>query len=190
MKNIIIFGPPGTGKGTVSKRLSEEFGLKHISTGDIIRKNQEEKTKIGQLADKIVNEGNLLPDNIVNEMIKQEIIDNPNVAGFIFDGYPRTSEQAKVLDQFLNQRRNPLSMAIFLNTPKWVVQNRIIERGKISERKDDTKEVFDTRWDAYQKQTVPALNYFTERGRVEEINGDREVEDVYTDCRNIIEGII
>jgi adenylate kinase len=189
MKNIIVFGPPGTGKGTVSKRLSEEFGLKHISTGDIIRKNQEEKTKIGQLADKIVDGGNLLPDNIVNEMIKQEIIDNPNVTGFIFDGYPRTAEQAKVLDQFLNQRGTPVSKAIFLNTPKWVVLNRIIDRGRQSGRKDDTQEIFGTRWEAYQKQTVPALNYFTERGRVIEIDGDREMEVVYSDCKNVIDGI-
>lgn len=189
MKNVIIFGPPGTGKGTVSKRLSEEFGLKHISTGDIIRKNQEEKTKIGLLADKIVDGGGLLPDNIVNEMIKQEIIDNPNAQGFIFDGYPRTAGQAKVLDQFLNQRGNPVNNCIFLNTPKWVVVNRIIERGKVSGRKDDNADVFGTRWDAYQKETVPALNYFTERGRVVEINGDREVEAVYSDCKKVIDDI-
>jgi len=103
MENIIIFGPPGTGKGTMSEKISEEFKLRHISTGDIIRKNQEEKTKIGLLADKIVNDGNLLPDNIVNEMVKYEIINDKESIGFIFDGFPRTAGQAKMLDQFLNK---------------------------------------------------------------------------------------
>jgi adenylate kinase len=186
MKNIIIFGPPGTGKGTMSQKLSEEFGFRHISTGDIIRKNQEEKTKIGQLADKIVNSGGLLPDDIVNEMIKQELIDDVTSKGFIFDGFPRTAGQAKVLDQFLNKRGTPVDVVIHLNTPRLVVQNRIIERGKTSGRKDDTKEAFPTRWDAYQKQTMPALQYFEGRGKVVEVDGDKPIDEVYADFQKIV----
>lgn len=186
MKNIIIFGPPGTGKGTMSKKLSEEFGLRHISTGDIIRKNQQEKTKIGLIADRIVDSGGLLPDNIVNEMIKQEIIDDKNSSGFIFDGFPRTPGQAKMLDQFLNRRGTPVTAVIHLDVPEWVAQNRIIERGKTSLRKDDTMEAFPKRWSAYANDTVPAIEYFSGRGRVSVVNSENPIDDVYAEVRSII----
>lgn len=186
MKNIIIFGPPGTGKGTMSKKLSEEFGLRHISTGDIIRRNQQEKTKIGLIADRIVDSGGLLPDNIVNEMIKQEIIDDKNSSGFIFDGFPRTPGQAKMLDQFLNRRGTPVTAVIHLDIPQWVAQNRIIERGKTSLRKDDTMEAFPKRWNAYASDTVPAIGYFSGRGRVSVVNSENSIDDVYAEVRSII----
>lgn len=188
MKNIIIFGPPGTGKGTMSKKLSEEFGFRHISTGDIIRKNQEEKTKIGLLADRIVNGGNLLPDDIVNEMIKQEIIDDTKSIGFIFDGFPRTPGQAKMLDQFLTKRGTPVNSVIHLDVPEWVAQNRIIERGKTSGRMDDTAEAFPVRWNTYKKETAPAMNYFDGRGKVTVVNSEQTIEEVYSEVRKIIEG--
>lgn len=186
MKNIIIFGPPGTGKGTMSKKLSEEFGLRHISTGDIIRKNQEEKTKIGLLADRIVNGGGLLPDDVVNEMIKQEIIDDKKSSGFIFDGFPRTTGQAKMLDQFLNKRGTPVTAVIHLDIPKWVAQNRIIDRGKTSLRKDDTIEAFPTRWNAYTSDTVPAIEYFSGRGYVSIVDSEKSIDEVYNEVKSII----
>lgn len=189
MKNIIIFGPPGTGKGTMSKKLSEDYGFRHISTGDIIRKNQEEKTKIGLLADKMVNDGGFLPDNIVNEMIKQELINDKESKGFIFDGFPRTSAQAKMLDQFLNKRGTPVTKVINLDTPKWVVLERIVERGKTSGRKDDTKEAFPKRWSNYQEQTVPALKYFEGRRDVAKINGEQTIDEVYRDFKEIVDGL-
>jgi len=189
MKNIIIFGPPGTGKGTMSKKLSEEFGFRHISTGDIIRKNQEDQTKIGLLADKIVNSGGLLPDDIVNEMIKQEIINDKNSAGFIFDGFPRTSTQARMLDQLLNYKKTPVTKVIYLDTPKQVVLQRIIKRGETSGRVDDNKDAFKKRWGEYQTQTVPAIGYFEGRGVVVKVDGEQTIEDVYSEIKNIINGL-
>lgn len=189
MKNIIIFGPPGTGKGTVSVKLAEEYGFRHISTGDIIRKNQKDKTKIGLLADKIVDGGGLLPDNIVNEMIKQEIIDDKKATGFIFDGFPRTAGQAKMLDQFMNKKKTPINCVINLDVPKEVARERIIERGKTSGRKDDTKEAFPTRWTAYLGETQPAVDYFKGRGKVEEVDGTQTVEEVYAEFKKIIDGL-
>lgn len=185
MKNIIIFGPPGTGKGTMSEKIAEDFGFRHISTGDIIRKNQEQKTKIGLLADRIIDGGNLLPDDIVNEMVKQEIIDDKESTGFIFDGFPRTAGQAKMLDQFLNYKKTPVEV-IHIDTPKWVVLDRIVKRGKTSGRKDDNVEVFKTRWDVYQKDTVPALEYFRGRGKVVEINGEQTIDEVYGEIKEAL----
>ncbi len=187
MKNIIIFGPPGTGKGTMSKKLSEEFGFRHISTGDIIRKNQEEKTKIGLLADKIVDGGNLLPDDIINSMIKQEIIDDTKSTGFIFDGFPRTPGQAKMLDQFLTKRGTPVNSVIHLDVPEWVAQNRVTERGRASNRKDDAVGVFTVRWNTYQSETVPAMEYFEGRIGVYTVNSEQTIEEVYGEVKKIIE---
>lgn len=186
MKNIIIFGPPGTGKGTMSEKLAVEFGFRHISTGDIIRKNQEEKTKIGLLADKIVNQGNLLPDDIVNEMIKQEIINDTTTPGFIFDGYPRTAGQTKSLDQFLNKRKSPITKVIHLDADKYIVKTRIIERGKTSGRKDDNAEAFEVRWGAYKKETLPSLDYFEKRGKVVRVDSEQTIEEVYNEVKGII----
>ncbi len=187
MKNIIIFGPPGTGKGTMSKKISEEFGLRHISTGDIIRKNQEEKTKIGLIADRMVDSGGFLPDNIVNEMIKQEIINDKTSSGFIFDGFPRTSGQAKMLDEFMHKKKTPIGRVIHLDCHSWIALARVVERGKTSGRKDDTQEVFEVRWNNYIKETVPAIGYFSGRGKVVKIDVDKEIDAVYLDIKNIID---
>jgi len=186
MKNIVIFGPPGTGKGTMSKKIAEDFGFRHISTGDIIRKNQEEKTKIGLLADRLSDEGNLLPDSVVNEMIKQELMDDKNYKGFIFDGFPRTAGQSKMLDQFLHKRKTPINTIIHLDADKYIVKTRILERGKTSGRKDDTAAVFETRWAAYKKETIPALNYFEGRGKVSRVNGEQTIDEVYAEIHNIV----
>lgn len=188
MKNIIIFGPPGTGKGTMSLKLSKEFGLRHISTGDIIRRNQEDKTKIGMLADKIVNGGGLLPDDIVNEMIKQELIDDTKSIGFIFDGFPRTSGQAKMLDQFLNKRGTPITKVIHLDSQKHIVMERIMARGLDGGRKDDNLESFKVRWEAYKKETIPALEYFKGRGMVSVVSGENSIEEVYLEVKKNIDG--
>lgn len=179
MNNIIFFGPPGSGKGTMSVKLAKDLKLRHISTGDIIRSNQERKTKIGQLADKIVDSGGLLPDEIINEMMKQEIIDDKTSLGFIFDGFPRTPGQAKMIDEFMHRRKTPITHIIFLDVPKNIVLNRIVERGKTSGRKDDTEEAFPIRWDAYTKETIPSLNYFESRGKVFKIDGTKEIDVVY-----------
>lgn len=189
MKNIIIFGPPGTGKGTMSVKLSEEFGFRHISTGDIIRKNQKDKTKIGLLADKIVNAGGLLPDDIVNEMVKQELIDDTKSIGFIFDGFPRTAGQAKMLDQFLNRRGTPMTKVIHLDSEKHTVMQRILDRGLTSGREDDNSDAFQIRWEAYKNETVPALDYFKGRGMVDVVSGEDSIEEVYSNVKTIIDGI-
>jgi adenylate kinase len=160
MKNIILIGPPGAGKGTQAKLISEKLGLIHISTGDLIREEQAKDTKIGKLANQMTDRGNFLPDNIVTTMVKQKVIDNPNAAGFIFDGFPRTVDQAKSLDEFLNSRKTPISKIILLEVTDDIIKKRISERAIATNRPDDTPEVLQTRLDVYKKQTLPVLNYY------------------------------
>lgn len=160
MKNIILIGPPGAGKGTQAKLISERLGLIHISTGDLIREEQANDTKIGKLANQLIDKGQFLPDNIVITMVKQKVINNSSAAGFIFDGFPRTVDQAKSLDEFLNARKTPINKVILLDINDEVVKKRISERALIENRVDDSAEVLQTRIDVYKKQTMPVINYY------------------------------
>lgn len=160
MKNIILIGPPGAGKGTQAKLISEKLGLIHISTGDLIREEQANDTKIGKLANQLIDKGQFLPDNIVITMVKQKVINNSNAAGFIFDGFPRTVDQAKSLDEFLNARKTPINKVILLDINDEIIKKRISERALVENRVDDNAEVLQTRIDVYKKQTLPVINYY------------------------------
>lgn len=160
MKNIILIGPPGAGKGTQAKLISERLGLIHISTGDLIREEQANDTKIGKLANQLIDKGQFLPDNIVITMVKQKVINNSSAEGFIFDGFPRTVDQAKSLDEFLNARKTPINKIILLDINDEVIKKRISERALIENRVDDSVEVLQTRIDVYKKQTLPVINYY------------------------------
>jgi len=160
MKNIILIGPPGAGKGTQAKLISEKLNFIHISTGDLIREEQANKTKIGNLATQLSDNGNFLPDNIVITMVKQKVIDNPNAKGFVFDGFPRTVDQAKSLDEFLNARKTPINKIVLLEISDDVIKKRITDRALSENRPDDKPEVVQTRINNYKKQTIPVLNYY------------------------------
>jgi adenylate kinase len=160
MKNIILIGPPGSGKGTQSKMLANKLGLIHISTGDLIREEQVKDTKIGKLATQLADNGNYLPDNIVSTMVKQKVIDNPNSPGFIFDGYPRTIDQAKALDDFLISRKTPISKIIMFELSDEIIKQRILERAKTDNRPDDRAEVIETRINNYKNKTSLVADYY------------------------------
>lgn len=160
MKNIILIGPPGAGKGTQAKLISNKLELIHISTGDLIREEQVNDTKIGKLANQLIDKGQFLPDNIVITMVKQKVIDNPNANGFIFDGFPRTVDQAKSLDEFLNARKTPINKVILLEINDEIIKKRISERALLENRVDDNSEVLQTRINVYKKQTIPVINYY------------------------------
>lgn len=187
MKNIILIGPPGAGKGTQSKLISEKLGLIHISTGDLIREEQKKDTNIGKLATRLIDQGNYLPDNIVITMVKQKVIDNPKALGFVFDGFPRTVDQAKQLDEFLNARKTPITKVVLLNIEDNVIKQRILERSKVENRPDDKPEVIQTRIETYKKQTVPVINYYkngylfaANRGIVD-VEANKSREEVFSE---------
>lgn len=192
MKNIILMGPPGAGKGTQAKLISEKLGLVHISTGDLIRQEQANDTKIGKLATQLADNGNYLPDNIVITMVKQKVIDNPNVPGFIFDGFPRTVDQAKSLDDFLNSRRTPINKIMILDLSDNIIKERISERASIDNRPDDKPEVIQTRINNYNKQTMPVINYyknsflFGSNRSISNIEASNTKEEVFASMEKLI----
>lgn len=153
-------GPPGAGKGTQAKLLAEKLGLIHLSTGDLIREEQANDTKIGKLATQLADKGNFLPDNIVTTIVKQKVIDNPDVAGFIFDGYPRTIDQAKALDKFLIERKTPINKIVILEVGDPVIKERILERAKTENRADDKEELVEVRINNYRTKTAKVLDYY------------------------------
>ncbi len=186
MKNIILIGPPGCGKGTQSKLLSKRLGFQHISTGDLIREEQEKGTAIGKLAKNLSDKGNFLPDEIVTTLVKQKIIESVNNIGFVFDGYPRTVDQAKSLDEFLFNRRVPIHSIINITASDLTVNERILKRAESENRPDDKPELIPTRIQNYKTKTVPVLDYFKTRKGVVEINGDESSEKVYSVIENIL----
>jgi len=181
MKNIILIGPPGCGKGTQSKLLSQRLGLEHISTGDLIREEQTKGTAIGKLATKLIDHGNFLPDDIVTSLVKQKIIDSKNDSGFIFDGFPRTVNQAKSLDEFLFNRKAPVSTVINIVVSDPVITDRILKRATIENRADDKLELIPTRIHNYKSKTALILDYFKNRRSIVEVNGENNSEEVYVD---------
>jgi adenylate kinase len=180
MKNIILIGLPGCGKGTQSKKISSELGYEHISTGDLIREEQSKNTSIGQLATRLSDNGNFLPDNIVTTLVRQKIIDSKNTIGFVFDGYPRNVDQAKSLDEFLYNRQMRIKSVIHIVVSDEVVKSRILERAGRENRPDDKPEVISTRIGNYKGSTAPVLDYFRNRKSVVEINGEQDENQVFS----------
>lgn len=192
MKNIILIGPPGAGKGTQSRMISQKLGLIHISTGDLIREEQKKDTKIGKLATQLIDQGNFLPDTIVIPMVKQKIIDNSTASGFVFDGFPRTVDQAKSLDEFLNARKTPITKVVLLEISDAIVKTRTAERAALESRPDDSPEVVQNRIAIYKKQTAPVINYYkngylfaANRGVVS-IDASKSKEEVFSELESVI----
>ncbi|MDN5214429.1 adenylate kinase [Fulvivirgaceae bacterium BMA12] len=180
MLNIVLFGPPGAGKGTQSEKLIDKYKLAHISTGDLFRKNLKEGTKMGVLAQKYMDEGNLVPDEVVIGMVDDKIKETSKSNGYIFDGFPRTVEQAKALDELMNKNETPISTMISLEVPEEELTKRLLERGKTSGRPDDQNlDKIKTRIQVYQDETLPVASYYQQQEKHNKVLGVGKIDEIF-----------
>lgn len=177
--NIVLFGPPGAGKGTQSTFLIERYGLVHLSTGDLLRAEIAAETELGLRAQGIMSRGELVSDDIVIGMIRNKIDANGEAKGFIFDGFPRTKAQAEALDGLLEPNGNPITMMLALEVPEAELVKRLIGRGATSGRADDKDEsVIRNRIREYETKTAPLKDYYTAQGKFKGIDGLGSVEEI------------
>lgn len=189
MLNIILFGPPGAGKGTQSEKIIEKYNLKHIATGDIFRKHLNEGTALGKLAQGYMDEGRLVPDEVVIGMVDETIKENKTAKGFIFDGFPRTVTQAAALDRLLEEKGTPISGMIALDVPEEELIARIKNRGKTSGRTDDQDDSkIQTRIKVYKDETLPVANYYDKKHKYAQILGVGDIEEIFDKICEKIEG--
>jgi adenylate kinase len=179
MKNIVLFGPPGAGKGTQAEFLKEMYNLVHISTGDVFRFNIKNKTALGILAKKYMDEGDLVPDEVTINMLKEEVEKNAAAKGFIFDGFPRTQSQAEALDAFLAGKGEQINGMVALEVSEDILVTRLLERGKVSGRTDDTDESkIRNRFNEYHTKTAILKDYFETQNKYYGVNGVGSVEEI------------
>ncbi|HPX76989.1 MAG TPA: adenylate kinase [Bacteroidales bacterium] len=186
MLNIALFGPPGAGKGTQSKILIEEYNLSYISTGELLRKEIKNKTKLGLEAQSIIAAGGLVSDEIIVQIIEKTITENPNANGFLFDGFPRTYIQAYILEGLMIKLNTSLNCLISLAVPEEVSVQRLLERGRTSGRTDDNETVIRNRLNEYYEKTIPVINFYKEKGIFSEVDGTQSVENVRKDIKAIV----
>jgi len=186
MLNIALFGPPGAGKGTQSEFLIKEYNLFYISTGDLLRKEIANKTKLGKEAQSIIASGGLVSDEIIVQIIEKTITNNPDSNGFLFDGFPRTYIQAYILEGLMIKLNTSLNCLISLSVPEEVSVDRLLKRGKISGRSDDNVDVIRNRLKEYNEKTLPVLQFYIDKGIYHEIDGSVSIDKVSKEIQKII----
>ena len=179
MLNLVLFGPPGAGKGTQAARLVEKYHLVHLSTGDIFRSNIKEGTDLGQLAKSYIDKGALVPDEVTIGMLEAEVNSNSNAKGFIFDGFPRTSAQAEALDAFLSSKGTEVSSMLALEVDENELITRLLERGKSSGRADDQDAgIIKNRIQIYENETAVLKTYYANQNKFFGIEGVGSIESI------------
>lgn len=179
MLNIVLFGPPGAGKGTQAEKLIDKYALVHLSTGDIFRKNIKEQTPLGKEAKSYMDGGNLVPDEVTIKLLESEVNKYPHAKGFIFDGFPRTQAQAQALDSFLAGKQSEISMMLALEVSEEELRKRLKQRAETSGRTDDADPaVIQKRIDVYHNETAPVKQYYQAKGKLKEVKGEGNIEEV------------
>lgn len=190
MLNVILFGPPGAGKGTQSAKLIEKYKLVHLSTGDIFRAHIKEKTELGKLAKSYSDSGNLVPDEVTIKMLEGELDKNPDARGFIFDGFPRTPAQAKALDTFLEERGTTIHQMIALQVPEEELVKRLLLRGEESGRPDDKDEsIVRNRIKVYNEQTAVVADHYSRQHKYVPVEGVGEIKGIFDRLSYVIDSL-
>lgn len=186
MLNIVIFGAPGSGKGTQSERIVEKYGINHISTGDVLRVEIKNGTELGKTAKGYIDQGQLIPDSLMIDILASVFDSFKDSKGVIFDGFPRTIAQAEALKVMLRERRQEVSVMLDLEVPEDELMVRLIKRGKDSGRADDNEETIKKRLNVYHSQTAPLIDWYKAEGQYRHIKGLGTMEDIFADiCKEI-----
>ncbi len=191
MIHIIMFGPPGAGKGTQAGLLKDKFNLAYIATGDLFRHHIKNETELGKLAKSYIDKGDLVPDEVTIRMLRNEIDKNKGVKGIIFDGFPRTTRQSEALENFLREQGENIDAVFALEVPDDVLVERILNRGKTSGRSDDTdKQTVINRLKKYKEVTRPLKDFYLKKGVLHVINGLQSIDDVHREIAGVVNSLL
>ena len=190
MKNIVIFGAPGSGKGTQSELIINEYGLEHISTGDVLREEIKNETELGKTAKTFIDKGQLIPDELMVDILAH-VYDafGKEHKGVIFDGFPRTIPQAEALKKMLGERGHRIAAMIELDVPEDILMDRLIKRGQQSGRSDDNEETIKKRLGVYHNQTAPLIEWYQKEGLHHHVQGFGELQEIFADIKQVIDGL-
>ena len=189
MLNLVLFGAPGSGKGTQSEKLIDNYGLHHISTGEVLRKHMKEGTELGKIAESYISKGHLIPDDLMIDILRQELKnENAQKSGVIFDGFPRTIPQAEALDLMLQEMGQELTGVVGLEVPEEELVTRMLRRGAETGRADDNIETILNRLKVYHQQTEPLKDHYKGKGKYLQIDGMGDIDDIYASIANAVDG--
>ncbi len=191
MTNFLIFGPPGSGKGTQSVKLASEFNLIHLSTGDMLREEVAAKTELGKKVEGIMQRGELVPDEVVIQMIAERLDSNPDARGFIFDGFPRTVDQAGALDKTLAEKNTSICKMLMLEVEHQELVRRLLLRAEVSGRPDDKNvDIIENRIKVYKEKTEPVIVYYRKDDKYLPVNGMGDIDEIFERLCKAIEASI
>ncbi len=186
MKYIVLFGPPGSGKGTQSENIIEKYGFGHISTGDVLRAEMANGTELGKTAKNYIDQGQLVPDSLIIDMLAKTLDSFGDAKGVIFDGFPRTVAQAEALKQMLASKGGDVSVMLNLIVDEQELITRLLKRGEMSGRSDDNLETIQKRLDTYNSQTAPVIGFYKAEGKLADIKGVGSIDDIFASiCKEI-----
>ncbi|WP_373816061.1 adenylate kinase [Porphyromonas loveana] len=190
MLNVLIFGAPGSGKGTQSEELIRKYGFKHISTGDMLRAEIKAQTPLGEIAARYINDGNLVPDDVIVEMMEQLVLTQKDTKGIIYDGFPRTVPQAEALWSMLERHNDKVDLVLNLQVPEEVLIERLLHRGEVSGRADDNMETIRKRLQIYHTSTAALVDFFAAKGVLHNIVGTGTVEEIAARITPIVDSAL
>lgn len=187
MLNIVIFGAPGSGKGTQGEMIAKKYKLEHVSTGELLRNEIKEETELGKTADEFISKGQLVPDYIMINILDDLVKKNLDKKGFIFDGFPRTAAQGLALDEKLKENNLEISRVICLDVEEEKLIGRLLKRGQIEGRSDDNRETIESRLKVYHNQTEPLIDFYNKQNKLTVIEGNGSIESIFESIEQVID---